>query len=322
MKKALVTGSSGLVGRAVSEKLLQAGYIVHGVDNHSREKFFNIEEVKNDINHPNYMHFPIGLDSVHLIPSKYKVIVHCAAQPSHDLANVDPALDFDTNVKGTHEVLELARKNSPGVTFIYLSTTKVYSDEINKKVVEGKTRYTSNYLINETTETTGDHGLFGVHKLASDMIAQEYGRYYDMKTVVLRPGCITGKGHKGVREHGFLSYLAKCIKEGQEYTINGYEGKQVRDQLHVDDLADAIIEIIKKPKTNYFVIGGGLQNSISVLEAISLLEDLLGKKLKYSFAEARRADHKWNVHDNSKFKKAYPNWMIKYTIEDIIKDLL
>lgn len=282
-KKVLVTGTYGLVGGSVARRLLQLGYEVYGIDNNFRGVFFKLDDKPEPIEHKSYKHFDIDIRSLELekkLNQKFDVIVHCAAQPSHDLADKNPNLDFDVNVVGTHKLLEMARINSPKCTFIYLSTTKIYSDKINDSVFEEDTRYNSLFLIDEQTATTGHHGMFGVHKLMSDNLVQEYGLHYGLTTIVLRPGCITGKSHRGTREHGFLAYLAQCFRENKEYIINGYGGKQVRDQIHVEDLTDAIIEIIKKPHTDDYVIGGGLDNSVSILEAIKLFEQKTGKTIQ------------------------------------------
>ena len=324
-KKALVTGSLGLVGRSTAERLLKEGYKVYGVDNNYRSVFFNMHERPEEIRHRNYKHLDMDIRGTRIVKElnfNFDVIVHCAAQPSHDLADKKPYLDFDINVRGTENLLELFRINSPKATFIYLSTTKVYPDTMNEFVEEEESRYTVNYLIDERTQVFGHHGMFGVHKLMSDLLVQEYGRHYNLMTIVLRPGCITGKAHRGTREHGFLSYLAKCFKENTEYIINGYKGKQVRDQIHVEDLTDAIMEIIKRPERNVYVIGGGLENSISIQEAIEKLKYKFGKDLNYRFEEAREADHKWNVHDNSKLMKNYPDWKITRDLDYILNDLI
>lgn len=325
MKRAIVTGSTGLVGKEVALQLLAEGYEVHGIDNHSREKFFGIPRVDNEIVDAQYHHYDLDItDKTALYvfeDLQIDAIIHCAAQPSHSLANDDPLLDFNTNVVGTHNMLELAR-NYKGVTFVYLSTTKVFSDDMNEDCVEGDFRYSCPYLLDEQSPTQGDHGIFGVDKLASDLIVQEYGRYYDMNTIVFRPGCITGHAHKGVREHGFLSYLAQCFHDEKEYFINGYLGKQVRDQLHVSDMAGAILQVVANPKTGYYVLGGGFNNSISILEAIQVLEGMTGKRIDVKFMENRKADHIWNVHDNTKFQKAYPEWRMTKNLYYILNDLI
>lgn len=335
--KALVTGSHGLIGEAAVLRLLEEGYEVVGIDNNNRSKFFKEAAIikVDPKSMPGYTHIDADIsDSNALIPleEQYDVIIHTAAQPAHDYANEHPDIDFQTNVLGTHNILELARKTSPDCTFIHLSTTKVYSDVINNlPIFETSTRFNAEWSINENflKALDGDHGVFGAHKLAADIMVQEYGRYYDMNTVVFRPGCITGSGHAGVREHGFLSYLVKCAKDGTEYIVNGFDGKQVRDQLHIDDLVSAFMEVINTDKldlklaSDVFVIGGGLNNSVSILEAIALVEKHTGEKINYRIDDnPRRADHMWNVHDNTKFKYHYPNWQIEYSLTNIIKELI
>lgn len=323
MKKALVTGALGLIGSSVSRRLLDLDYYVVGIDNNSRGTYFGSEgSVEgNEIIHRDFNLVDEPIQN-YRNRENYDVIIHCAAQPSHELANQYPFWDFETNVLGTINLLELFRKNSPQATFIHLSTTKVYSDKINDwKHEELEDRYAYFDYINEETDTNGYHGIFGANKLAADLIVQEYAHEYGLNTVVLRPGCITGRNHKGTKQHGFLSYLSKCYVNDTIYSIEG-SGKQVRDQLHVEDLTDAIMEIIKKPKSGVYVMGGGKENNVSILEAIKLLNVKTGKELKVTHSEGRGADHNWNVHDTSKFKKDYPNWKIKYSLDDILNDLL
>lgn len=330
--KALVSGSNGLVGSATVRRLLALGYEVVGLDDNSRGRWFGDggDTTRNKVERPNYTF--VDKSVIHFAEHNkdtFDVIVHCAAQPSHELANEQPLVDFEANVVSTVRLLEQVRQNSPEAIFIHLSTTKVYGDEINTNpnwpIWEEKRRYISPILISEYTTYSGAHGIFGANKLAADVIVQEYGKEYGLQTVIFRPGCITGKDHAGVRAHGFLSYLAKCIKTGEQYIINGYDGKQVRDQIHVEDLVDAFVEVINDPPTpgEVFVIGGGIGNSISVLEAVDMLERMTGKTLDFVIDPiARKADHKWNVHDNSKFQQRYPNWKLNYDLTDIMKDLL
>lgn len=329
MKSALITGCNGLVGSECVTRLLELDYFVVGIDNNGRAEYFGKEgdTSSHKIEHPNFKFVELDIATPNMSENiaweNFDVIIHCAAQPSHDLANEQPVLDFSVNVLGTLNILEYARLYSPKATFIHLSTTKVYGSSINNKVRDVRTRYHSSRLINEDTSYKGTKGVFGANKLAADIIVQEYASTYGMTTVVFRPGCITGKNHEGTRMHGFLSYLAKCIKEGKQYIVNGYQGKQVRDQLHVSDLVSAFIEVINKPKAGVYVIGGGSANSISILEAIEKLEVIIGKKADVVFDEnPRLGDHKVNVHFNRKFTHAYPNWKITKDINYILNDLI
>ena len=322
--KALVTGYKGLIGRSTVKRLIKEGFYVVGLDNSSREKFFGKDGRSEGLFDAEFMGMDLDIatnDIFETIGSRdFDVVVHCAAQPSHELANTDPKLDFQANVVGTHNLMEYVRDHSPKATVIHLSTTKVYSDVINETTAAVGDS-TEGHLINEAKPIQGNHGMFGAHKLAADIIVQEYGNYYGMNTIIFRPGCITGKNHAGTRQHGFLSYLARCFAEGRKYNIEG-DGKQVRDQLHVEDLVSAFMEVIKKPKRNVYVIGGEVGNSISVLDAIKMFQDLTGKTIEYDFVKGRDFDHKFNVHIGTKFRADYPNWKIEHNLLQIFKDLI
>jgi CDP-paratose 2-epimerase len=324
MRKALVTGCNGLIGTESVLRFLDLGYFVVGIDNNARGVFFGSEgsTSRDIVSHTNFQYINADLGNIyHLGLSYFDVVIHTAAQPAHDYANKYPDVDFIANVVNTQKLLSWVYNYCPNAILIHLSTTKVYSALINLTTEELDTRYTGT-LINEEVPIEGAHGIFGADKLAADIIAQEYASYYGMNIAVFRPGCITGKNHKGVREHGFLSYLVKCIREDIPYIINGLKGKQVRDQLHVEDLVSAFIEVIQNPRSEVYNIGGGEANSVSVLEAISLVEAKLNKKAVYSIKDARVADHLYNVHDNSKFLAHYPGWEIKYDLDKILQDLL
>lgn len=332
MKRALITGNLGLIGGAATKRFLDMGYEVVGIDNNARSAYFGTEE-QQPIGHKHLIQMDFDISNVTnvaeflnarkiLSAPPFDVIIHAAAQPSHQLADDKPELDFNVNVVGTHNMLELARVTSPNCTFIYLSTTKVFSDFVNLGAVPYGERFIGQSIdggINDDLQ--GSHGIFGAHKLAADIIVQEYAHVYGMDTVVLRPGCITGSAHQGAREHGFLSYLVKCIKEGTPYIVEG-TGKQVRDQLHVDDLVDAFVEIVENPIAGAYVIGGGKANSVSVLEAIELVSKKLGKEPNLAYADGRFADHYYNVHDNTAFQEDYPNWGVKHNLTDILEDLI
>lgn len=336
MRTICITGSNGLVGSACVEFFCKKDWDVYGIDNDIRGKLFGKEASTKEIGryleeiHGNFTLYNIdirnrALLNNHLHDKKFDLIIHSAAQPSHEKANDDPLEDFDINVGGTINMLEMARKHSPKCVFIHLSTSKVYGDIVNEfDIKEFDNRYMSVDLIGEDLSIQkGTHCIFGINKAAADIIGQEYAKCYKMNVVILRPGCIIGKNQRGARAHGFLSYLCKCISKGKTYIINGYEGKQVRDQIHVNDLVDAMYEIYKKPKRGeVYNIGGGVNCNISILEAIEKFEELLGKKAKIRMGKAREADHKYNVHSIDKFRKDYPKWIPKYNIDDIFEELV
>tara|TARA_B000000532_G_C18870153_1_gene408077 strand:- start:876 stop:1943 length:1068 start_codon:yes stop_codon:yes gene_type:complete len=343
-KYVLITGSDGLVG---SESVLffsKLGYSIIGIDNNSRKKFFGQEAsilkrrnyLKKTVN--NYYHFNVDITSnkIEEIFKSYgkeiDLIIHCAGQPSHDWAASNPKLDFNVNSYGTLNILENMRKYSYESTFIFTSTNKVYGDNPNKiEYIEKEFRYTPKnqkkykYGINENFSLDNTvHSLFGVSKLSADMLVQEYGKYFDLRTVSFRGGCLTGSGHAGTKLHGFLSYLIKCIISNEEYTIFGYKGKQVRDNIHSSDLVNCFYEFYKNPKYGeVYNIGGGVESNCSMIEAIKIGEEISGKKLNYKISsENRIGDHIWYVSDLRKFKKHFPEWKITFSIEDIIEEII
>jgi CDP-paratose 2-epimerase len=330
--KALVTGSYGLVGSYAKEFLKEKGIEVIGLDNNMRSVFFGVGVGHGDLNTDirDYKE----LEKV-FAEHNFDLIVHTAAQPSHDWASDYPLVDFGINALGTLNLLELTRKYYSEAVFIHVSTNKVYGDVPNsyrykkfKKrygVVHGMVKYGSYDGFNEIyTVDQCMHSLFGCSKLAADIYAQEYGKYFEMKTGVFRLGCITGKNHKGAEQHGFLSYLMKCAKEKKPYTIYGYKGKQVRDNIHAWDLVNAFWHYYQNPKKGeVYNLGGGPDRSVSVLEAVKKCQDLTGNKMNISFSDkARKGDHIWYVTDCSKFKNDYPEWDYKYSLDDIFNDLL
>ena len=346
MKKdniALITGSDGLVGSESVKYFHSKGFKIIGIDNNSRKKVFgedasvlkNRKALKKSI--PEYEHINIDITSpgIENIFKKYrnkiKLIIHTAAQPSHDWAASNPRLDFNVNAYGTLNLLENTRNYSKDAVFIFTSTNKVYGDNPNKiKYKELKNRYTpldtsdhikgfdESFPIDNTL-----HSLFGASKLSADILTQEYGKYFGMKTVAFRGGCLTGGGHAGTMLHGFLSYLMKCVANEKEYSIFGYKGKQVRDNIHSSDLVKSFYEFYKNPKSGeVYNMGGGLQSNCSMLEAIEISENIAQKKLNYHYIdETRKGDHKWYISDLSKFQNDYPNWEISYGIEDILLDI-
>ena len=332
--KVLVTGSLGLVGSEAVKYYLNEACEVHGVDNDMRKHFFGEEAsvVKNKIDHPNYHHHGVDISKIEGLFQNEKpdVIIHAAAQPSHDYSAINPLLDFGINAYSTLMLLEFTRKHCPDAVFVYLSTNKVYGDWPNTKdYFELETRYengsTSNinqHRYNGFDEKTPiDHVMhspFGVSKLSGDLYTQEYARYFGLKTGVFRCGCITGAAHAGAELHGFLAYMAKCKKQNIPYRVYGYKGKQVRDQIHASDLVRAIDAFVRNPRPGeVYNMGGGRHSNISVLEALNWF------KMGYEYIDQpRKGDHIWYISDVSKFKSHYPEWDYKYNMWSIMNDLL
>jgi CDP-paratose 2-epimerase len=339
-KYCIVTGSSGLVGSEAVQWFSAQGYNVIGIDNDMRRYFFGTststitQELKKKCS--NYIPCDIDIrdkESLEAVYMKYaksiECIIHCAAQPSHDWAAKEPETDFMINATATLYLLELTRKYCCQASFIYMSTNKVYGDRPNSlELIEYDKRYDTlnNYAINEDMSVDNcKHSIFGVSKLAADVMVQEYGRYFGMNTVVFRAGCITGANHQGAELHGFLSYLVKCIMNEDTYTIYGYKGKQVRDNIHAADLVQAFWQFHNNPKQGaIYNIGGGRNNSTSILEVIDTVNSLLSKSWnKYILTEEPRSgDHQWYITDNSKFKNDYPEWDIKHSMDDILSDII
>ena len=334
MKKLLVTGSSGLIGSEVCVHFANQGWEVHGVDNNQRAVFFgasgdtrwNQKRLEKTIQ--NFIHHEVDIRDreavLKLIPEvSPDAIVHTAAQPSHDRAAAIPFADFDTNAVGTFNLIESLRRFSTSVPFMHLSTNKVYGDAPNSiKMKELETRWDYDdpafeHGIPETFSIDqSKHSLFGASKVSADISVQEYGRYFDMPTCVLRGGCLTGPSHSGVELHGFLSYLVKCNLEGKQYTIFGYKGKQVRDNIHSYDVARFIEEFIRQPRVaEVYNLGGGKNNTCSILEAFAIISEISGKEMRYAYDEQNRSgDHICYYSDLRKMKSHYPEW-------DITKDL-
>lgn len=334
MKKILVTGSSGLIGSEVCSYFSQEGWHVHGIDNNQRAVFFGEQgdtrwnqkrleaALKNFTHHELDIRNREGVLEI-LKTIKPDAIVHTAAQPSHDKAAAIPFEDFDTNAVGTFNLLEATRRYSTNIPFVHMSTNKVYGDAPNEiPLVELDTRwdYADAQYANGIPETfridQTKHSLFGASKVSADISVQEYGRYFNMPTACLRGGCLTGPNHSGVELHGFLSFLIRCNLEEREYTIYGYKGKQVRDNIHSLDVARFIHEFIKAPRiAEVYNLGGGKQNTCSLLEAFDMISGISGKPMKYKYSEVNRiGDHICYYSDLSKIKAHYPNW-------DITKDL-
>jgi CDP-paratose 2-epimerase len=342
MKKLLVTGSSGLVGSEVCVYFAQKGYEIHGVDNNQRAIFFgpqgdtrwNQKRLSEKIK--GFQHHEIDIRDrqgiLDLIKSiKPDVIVHAAAQPSHDRAAAIPFDDFDTNAVGTLNMLEAARQFAPDAPFIHMSTNKVYGDAPNKiKLKELETRwdYDDDFYEHGIAETftidQSKHSLFGASKVASDVMVQEYGRYFNMQTCCLRGGCLTGPNHTGVELHGFLSYLVKCNLEGKKYSVFGYKGKQVRDNIHSYDIARFMEAFIDAPRMGeVYNLGGGKNNTCSILEAFAIAEKFSGKKQVYEYVDKNReGDHICYYSDLRKMISHYPSWNITISLEETINQIV
>jgi CDP-paratose 2-epimerase len=340
--KLLVTGSSGLIGSEVVSYFAGQGAEVHGVDNNQRADFFgpggdtrwNQQRLEKD--YKNFKHHELDIrdrEKVLQFIAKLKpsAIVHTAAQPSHDLAASRPFDDFDVNATGTLNLLEAARRACPDSPFAHMSTNKVYGDRPNFiKLKELATRwdYDDPAYQDGIAETfsidASKHSLFGASKVAADIMVQEYGRYFGMKTCCLRGGCLTGPNHSGVELHGFLSYLVKCNLEGRKYRVFGYKGKQVRDNIHSLDVAKFIAAFLEKPRSGeIYNLGGGRGNSCSILEAFAATEKLTGKKMEWEYVDKNReGDHICYISDLKKMKEHYPGWKITKSLAEIFSEIV
>jgi len=342
-KTVLITGSAGLVGSESVKFFSKKGFKVIGIDNNMRKYFFGEEAstkwneniLKSYIN--DYTHYNVDIRDKKKIEEifkdhKFDLIIHAAAQPSHDWAAKEPLTDFTVNANGTIILLENTRKYCPDATFIFTSTNKVYGDSPNKlPLIEKEKRWEVDeshpFAKNGIDETMSiddcKHSLFGASKVAADVVTQEYGKYFGIKTGTFRGGCLTGPAHSGAELHGFLAYLAKCIANGKKYTIFGYKGKQVRDNIHSYDLVNAFWHFYQNPRVGeVYNMGGSRYSNISMLEAIEKIEKLLGKKAKYEYKEDNRiGDHIWYISDVSKFREHYPDWIFTYSIDDILKEI-
>jgi len=345
MEIALITGSAGLIGAESVRFFSKKGFKVAGIDNNMRRVFFGEEastewsrrKLESEIK--NYVHYSEDIRdkaAMEAIFKKYnkdiKLIIHTAAQPSHDWAAKDPFTDFTVNANGTLTLLEMTRQYCPDAVFIFTSTNKVYGDTPNSlPLVELETRweideshpYYEKGIDESMSVDHTKHSLFGASKLAADVLVQEYGRYFNMKTVCFRGGCLTGPGHSPTILHGFLAYLMKCAATGSHYTIYGYKGKQVRDNIHSFDLVNAFWHFYQKPRMGeVYNMGGSRHSNCSMLEAIAMCEEITGKKMDYSYTETNRiGDHIWWISDVSKFKSHYPGWNYKYDLKDILVEI-
>ncbi len=345
MNTVLITGSCGLIGSESVRFFSRQFDNVVGVDNDMRRKFFgddastawNRRRIEEEI--ANYIHVDmdirdqVGMEQVFKEHGRdIRLIVHTAAQPSHDWAIKDPFTDFTVNANGTLVLLEMARKYCPSSVFIHCSTNKVYGDTPNRLPLEElETRwevaahhpYFSHGIDESMSLDQTKHSLFGASKVAADILVQEYGRYFDMKTACFRGGCLTGPMHSGTELHGFLSYLMKCAITGTRYTIYGYKGKQVRDNIHASDLISMFDHFYRSPRCGeVYNAGGSRFSNCSMLEAIKICEEITGKGMNYVYSETNRVgDHIWWVSDVRKFQLHYPGWKFRYSARDILQEI-
>lgn len=352
MKIAIITGSAGLIGSQASDFLHKKGYKIIGIDNDMRSYFFgesastkkSSESLSSNLN--NYEHYNIDIRNYSQLENIFKhyssdieIVIHTAAQPSHDWAAKEPLTDFSVNATGTINMLEVTRLNCPKATFIFTSTNKVYGDTPNYlDLLETDTRweinkdtFKYNYVvkngsINENMSIDNSkHSIFGSSKVAADVMCQEYGKYFGMNVGIFRGGCLTGPNHAGAELHGFLSYLVKCIVNDKPYTIFGYKGKQVRDNIHSWDLVNMFWHFHQNPKKGeVYNAGGGRKNSTSILEAIDKINKISGTNWSnYTISEENRiGDHIWYISDLSKFKSDYPHWDITISLDETLKQMI
>lgn len=345
MAVALITGAAGLIGSEAAEYFAGLGYDVVGVDNDMRSVFFGADASTrwNRIGLEqrlgrSYEHHDVDIrdrEAMERIFARYgseiALVIHAAAQPSHDWAVRDPETDFSVNASGTLVVLEMTRRHAPEAVFVYTSTNKVYGDAPNRlPLVELETRWEidpghryENGVAEDFPIDQSTHSLFGTSKLSADVMVQEYGRYFGMKTGVFRGGCLTGPKHAGAQLHGFLAYLMRCVVTGSPYVVYGYGGKQVRDNIHSSDFVRAIHAFYQNPHAaEVYNIGGGRHSNCSMLEAIALCEEITGRRLDWSYSDANRVgDHIWWISDVSKFQGRYPQWSLTYDVADILREI-
>ena len=345
MPVAIVTGSGGLIGSESVAHLVERGYDVVGIENDMRAYFFGPSASTAHQTQRLLERYPESFRSLDLDirdpdavdrlvaghASQLELVIHTAAQPSHDWAANEPLTDFGINAVGTLHLLEAVRRHKPEATFIFTSTNKVYGDTPNfLPLVELETRLElpegHEYHGGIPTTMSIDqtlHSLFGASKAAADLLVQEYGRYFDMPTVCFRGGCLTGPNHAGARLHGFLSYLMRCTVSGEPYTVYGYDGKQVRDNIHSADLVRAFEHFHAAPRTAaVYNIGGGRESNCSMLEAIDVCERIAGRELSWTLGDAPRiGDHRWWISDLAAFRTDYPEWNLSYGIEEILREI-
>ena len=345
MAVVIVTGSAGLIGSETVQFFCDKGFDVVGIDNDMRRRFFGAE-ASTDWNRSqleqrfpkSYTHASVDIRDTSAVDQLFerygkdvRLVVHTAAQPSHDWAAREPLTDFTVNANGTLNLLEATRRFAPEAVFIFTSTNKVYGDTPNRlPLIEQETRWEidpSHPFVEGIDETMSIdqsiHSLFGASKAAADLLVQEYGRYFHMKTAIFRGGCLTGPNHSGTALHGFLAYLVKCVATETPYTVYGYKGKQVRDNIHSADLVGAFYQFFLNPREGeVYNMGGSRFSNCSMLEAITLSERLAGKELKWTYTETNRiGDHIWYISDTRKFQAHYPDWKQEYDMDRLLADI-
>lgn len=346
MTVALITGSAGLIGAETSRFFAEKGLEIVGIDNDMRSHFFGKEastawsrrRLEKDLR--NYLHIDEDIRDQNAMASLFQrygdeigVVIHTAAQPSHDWAAQDPHTDFTVNANGTLNLLEMTRRHCAEAVFIFVSTNKVYGDtpnrlpliELEKRFeLEANHRFQGNGIDESMSIDHNLHSLFGASKAAADLLVQEYGRYFGLKTACFRGGCLTGPGHSGAELHGFLAYLMKCAVEDRPYTVFGYDGKQVRDNLHSWDLANAFWEVFQSPRVaEVYNMGGGRESNCSMLEAIDMCEEMTGRPLRWSYEDLSRVgDHMWWIGDLTRFRTHYPNWKVTRNVPQILQEIM
>lgn len=345
MAVAVITGSAGLIGAEAARFFAAKGLDIVGIDNDMRRQFFGAEastiwsRQRLEAELKGYSHFDIDIRDQSAMTDLFKryeanvaVVIHTAAQPSHDWAATAPFVDFSVNAGGTLNLLEAARQYSPEACFIFTSTNKVYGDAPNRlPLVEEPTRWEllenhpyGRHGIDESMSIDQTmHSLFGASKVAADVLVQEYGRYFGMNTVCFRGGCLTGPGHSGTQLHGFLAYLAKCAVTDSPYVVLGYGGKQVRDNIHSFDLVNAFWHFFEAPRSGeVYNIGGGRYCNCSMIEAIEKCERLAGRPMRWSYSQANRAgDHIWWISDIRRFQAHYPHWSMRYDLDALLEEI-
>jgi CDP-paratose 2-epimerase len=345
MSVAVITGAAGLVGSEAVAYFADLGMDVIGIDNGMRAEFFGPEasthwvrdRLRSQI--PGYVHHQVDIRNTEAISNIFvrygreiSLIIHAAAQPSHDWAATNPPVDFTVNANGTSVLLEATRRFAPDAVFIFMSTNKVYGDTPNylprveletRWEVEPSHLFAERGIPESMSVDSTMHSLFGVSKLAADLLVQEYGRYFGMKTACFRGGCLTGPNHSGTQLHGFLAYLMKCAVTETPYSIFGYKKKQVRDNIHSADLIRAFHEFFKRPRAGeVYNMGGGRHSNCSMLEAIALCQEITGKELPIKYVEQnRRGDHIWWISDICRFQNHYPVWKLQYDVPRILKEI-
>ena len=345
MSIVIITGSAGLIGSEATTFFADLGFDVAGIDNDMRAQFFG-PDASNDSNRrrlvsvlgDRYRHFDFDIrdkDALQTVFGKYgkniSLVIHTAAQPSHDWAASDPITDFTVNATGTLNLLEACREHCPEAPFVYTSTNKVYGDTPNHlPLIELESRWeidpAHTYVAGIREDMSIDrclHSIFGVSKASADLMVQEYGRYFGIKTACFRGGCLTGPHHSGTELHGFLAYLMKCAVTGIRYTVFGYKAKQVRDNIHSADLVSCFDHFFRAPRAGeVYNIGGGRFSNASMLEAIDLCQQISGRELDWTYSEQNRiGDHLWWISDNGKFESHFPDWSQKYDMRSILVEI-